>query len=323
MAIVINSFNITTVDPARPAGSPLEYSWDVAGATTITFTSSFTGYSDYTIAAAGIGGIPFSTGDISYCDLTQVVITLTATDGGLSTVTAVDTISAASDTGVLNFGMTPATATTVSPGDPVSMDWQLYNVCLYTLSADTSGVIKTGGPGADLSELSYLHYPTVSQTYTLEAAGSGFAGISSQSVQFYVLQPPTINFFTANPSSIPQAGDPSTLSWGTTNAISVSINQGVGTVSIDGSYSVSPSVDTVYTLLATSSAGLSATALATVSIVQTYVTIFNGENSGTYLIDELNTPEGWLKIIGRFKKTTAPGEIEEFAVHSILNTLTS
>ena len=69
---------------------------------------------------------------------------------------------------------------------------------------------------------------------------------------------------TAAPSSVP-AGQAAVLSWSTTNATSVSINQGVGAVAVSGTRSVSPAATTTYTLTATNSAG-SVTATAAVTV---------------------------------------------------------
>jgi uncharacterized protein DUF4082/Big-like domain-containing protein/G8 domain-containing protein len=78
--------------------------------------------------------------------------------------------------------------------------------------------------------------------------------------------PPTATF-SASPTSI-ASGQSSTLSWSTTNATTVSINQGIGAVATSGTRSVSPTVTTTYTLTATNSAG-SATATATVTVGST------------------------------------------------------
>jgi peptidoglycan-associated lipoprotein len=69
---------------------------------------------------------------------------------------------------------------------------------------------------------------------------------------------------TAEPSRI-EAGETSTLSWTTTNANDVSINNGIGTVAATGRQSVSPINTTTYTLTANGPNG-STTATATVTI---------------------------------------------------------
>lgn len=60
--------------------------------------------------------------------------------------------------------------------------------------------------------------------------------------------------FSANPQTI-SAGHSSTLSWTTSNATSVSIAPGIGTVATSGSKSVSPTKTTTYTLTATGAGG--------------------------------------------------------------------
>ena len=67
-------------------------------------------------------------------------------------------------------------------------------------------------------------------------------------------QMPVIESFNASPSSI-AAGASSTLSWTVSGATSVSIDQGIGNVALTGSRAVAPSVNTVYTLTASSSSG--------------------------------------------------------------------
>ena len=74
---------------------------------------------------------------------------------------------------------------------------------------------------------------------------------------------PVISSFTASPSTI-ATGSASTLSWAVSGATSLSINQGVGTVT-GSSTSVSPTATMIYTLTATNSSG-STTASATVTV---------------------------------------------------------
>lgn len=75
---------------------------------------------------------------------------------------------------------------------------------------------------------------------------------------------PTVSSFAANPASITE-GNNSTLSWTVTDATTVSINQGIGTVEPSGSIAVSPTVTTTYILTATNSAG-STTANVTITV---------------------------------------------------------
>jgi len=75
---------------------------------------------------------------------------------------------------------------------------------------------------------------------------------------------PTIGSFTAQPDTI-SAGQSSTLSWSTSNAVTVTIDHGVGSQPVSGSISVSPTATTTYTLTATNGTG-TATATATVNV---------------------------------------------------------
>jgi len=65
---------------------------------------------------------------------------------------------------------------------------------------------------------------------------------------------PIVKFFTAEPSTI-ERGQASSLKWEVTGADTVSINQGLGTVSASGNRSVFPSSTTTYTLTASNSGG--------------------------------------------------------------------
>ena len=78
--------------------------------------------------------------------------------------------------------------------------------------------------------------------------------------------PPTVAF-SAAPMAI-HTGESSVLTWTSTNAESVTIDQGIGTVDPDGSISVSPLETTTYTIEAANRLG-TATAGATVSLLNT------------------------------------------------------
>ena len=79
-----------------------------------------------------------------------------------------------------------------------------------------------------------------------------------------VVSPPTISSFTASPSTV-SSGASSTLSWSVANATSLSIDQGLGTVTGATSVPVSPTTATTYTLTASNSGG-STTARTTVTV---------------------------------------------------------
>ena len=113
--------------------------------------------------------------------------------------------------------------------------------------------------------------PQQTTTYVLTATGAG--GSTSQSVIVNVAQavPPTIGTFTATPATV-NSGGLSTLSWTTTNAVSVSISPNPldggesGTLPLSGSTPVTPTTTTQYTLTAMGAGNLTATATATVTV---------------------------------------------------------
>jgi len=99
---------------------------------------------------------------------------------------------------------------------------------------------------------------------------------------------PSIGSFTATPNTI-NAGQSSTLSWSTTNAVSVTIDNGVGSQPVSGSVSVAPTATTTYTLTATNGTG---TATAT-----TTVTVSNSTPPANVVLSQF--PSGMLQAVGQ------------------------
>jgi len=75
---------------------------------------------------------------------------------------------------------------------------------------------------------------------------------------------PIINSFLANPSNITE-GESSVLIWSVTDATNVTINNGIGSVALMGTTSVSPITNNTYTLTATNITG-SITATTTITV---------------------------------------------------------
>jgi|GEM_PF-5806207 len=82
---------------------------------------------------------------------------------------------------------------------------------------------------------------------------------------------PIINSFSASPSTI-TVGESSTLSWSVTDATSVTIDNGIGSVALTGTTAVNPTTTTTYTLTATNVAG-SVTASVTITVGLAYGSI--------------------------------------------------
>ncbi len=90
---------------------------------------------------------------------------------------------------------------------------------------------------------------------------------------------PIINSFLANPSTI-TVGESSNLSWSVTDATTVTIDNGIGSVALSGTTTVTPVTTTTYTLTATNSTGS----------ITAPITIIVGLAYG--LIDVNSTPVG-------------------------------
>jgi hypothetical protein len=96
---------------------------------------------------------------------------------------------------------------------------------------------------------------------------------------------PLINSFSATPSTI-TAGESSTLSWSVTDATSITIDHGVGTVALSGTTTVNPTTTTTYILTATNVAGsVTAQTMVTVSSALTVTYDGNGATAGTVPVD--------------------------------------
>jgi hypothetical protein len=145
-------------------------------------------------------------------------------------------------------------------GFPLTYQWTQIAGPTVTLNSPT-GVITT-------------YTATASQSYAFRmTVKDNYGGQSSAQVYITTAAStgPQILSFVANPTSI-TAGQSSTLAWSTTGATSVAITS-IGTVPLNGTDPVSPTVTTTYTLTATNANGsVSANATVTVSTPQATLT---------------------------------------------------
>jgi FtsP/CotA-like multicopper oxidase with cupredoxin domain len=170
--------------------------------------------------------------------------TLTWTDNALNETGFLVQRAVAATGPWTDIGSAPAaaeTGSTVTFQDPDTLD-KKTTYYYQVMASNVVGDVDTPG------------FPTM--TANSEAAtamlGSGNAA------------PPAIDSFTATPATI-NAGESATLTWQTTGATSVAINQGMGSQPVNGSMAVSPSATMTYTLTATGPSGTT-TATATVTV---------------------------------------------------------
>jgi len=146
---------------------------------------------------------------------------------------------------------------TIDAGESSTLSWSVTGATTVSIDQGIGNVSLTGNRAV---------MPGATTVYTLTATNA--AGVSVTATTQIIVSgtstppttPPTstgspvINYFTANPTNI-YAGDSSLLSWNVSNATSVNIDHGVGTVGSSGSTLVLPATSTTYTLTATNTAG--------------------------------------------------------------------
>jgi hypothetical protein len=221
------------------AGQSSTLSWELSGASSVVINQ-------------GIGSVTGSSSK-SVSPGSSKTYTLTAKNaGGSSTASVTLSVSPAPSKPVIkSFKASPAS---ISVGQTSSLVWEVSGAT--SLSINQNIGVVTGTNSRDLS-------PTVTKTYTLTATNAlgSTTAKATITVQPVVVEKPLISSFSASPASI-SPGQSSTLSWTVTGADSLSLNQGIGTVS-GSSHRVSPLVSTTYLLTATNAAG-SSTASVTV-----------------------------------------------------------
>jgi hypothetical protein len=130
-------------------------------------------------------------------------------------------------------------------------------------TTDATSVTIDNGIGSEPVSGSVTVQPTLTTTYTLTATGPG--GTSTSQATVTVTNRPIITFIV-NPTNI-VSGSSATLIWSVSNSRRVSIDNGVGPVTPDGSIAVFPTTTTTYTMTAVGAAGDSF-AQVTVNVVE-------------------------------------------------------
>jgi len=141
-----------------------------------------------------------------------------------------------------------ASPTSITAGGTSKLTWTSQNATSASLNQNIGAVAVNGSRDVK---------PTVSTTYTLTVTNS--AGVKATCSRTVTVTPPPVPapVCTLNVSSATiTAGGTSKLTWNTTNASKVSINQNIGAVAVNGSRDVKPTVSTTYTLTAENSAGV-------------------------------------------------------------------
>ena len=145
-----------------------------------------------------------------------------------------------------------ATPESINQGDYSMLSWSVTDATTLIMEKSTE-------PGSHPVPLvgTQLVSPIETITYTLTATNGDGEATASCTIEV-ILNPPIIEYFIANPTSI-KLGDKSELSWSVTNADTRIITQNFDPAGLDvdpiGTYLVGPTVTTIFTLTATNDAG--------------------------------------------------------------------
>ena len=224
----------------------------------------------------GIGSVAVDgTRSVSPTSTTTYVLTGTSSTG--ATVTCDTTVTVTTiNTNPVCEAFTVADVN-ITRGESVNLTWET--------SGGTSVVI-TPGIGSVAATGSQLISPTNTTTYTLTVTdGDGDTDTCQTTVTVHVPNAPQCISFIANPNTL-VVGNTATLTWDTENADTVSINNGIGAVAVDGNTTVSPTTTTTYVLTVNGN-GTSVNCEVTVT-----VTTVNGPQCISFTADPSSINEG-------------------------------
>ena len=137
---------------------------------------------------------------------------------------------------------------------------------------------------------------------------------------------PVINSFTSGTSTVEQ-GQSTTLTWSTSNASSVTITPGIGTVSLSGSTTVVPGNTTTYILTAAGTSGSTVSNSITVNVTPRVVPTFSSSltniQSGQPATLSWNAPSATLVTISGVGTFSAAGSTQVSPDRTTTYTLTA
>ena len=167
------------------------------------------------------------------------------------TITATNAYGSATDAVTITVNNLPLVSIGALPeiiagGQTTTLSWSSFN-------ADSVEIDNGVGVQIPNASGSQVVAPTETTTYTI--TGTNAFGTRTASVMVTVGIPPTVSLSVSQPTIT--EGQATTLSWSSTGASNVRIDQGIGNVTATGTLEVSPAVTTEYTILAVSPFGSS------------------------------------------------------------------
>ena len=203
----------------------------------------------------GIGAVEASgTRRVSPTSTTTYRVTVTSANGQTAADSATVTVTAAPPPSLPTVSLT-ARPGSIRRGESAVLQWSSTNAASVSIDQGIGAVEASGTRRVS---------PTSTTTYRVTATSAG-GQTAADSVTVTVTVPPPTVSLTARPDSI-RRGESAVLQWSSTNAASISIDQGIGAVEASGTRRVSPTAATTYRVTATSADGQTAADSATVTV---------------------------------------------------------
>jgi len=242
LGIPAGSVKLDGSKSSDPDNDPITFSWVQLAGPTVALGGANTATPTFSAAAGQAYSFRLTVSDGKASSSARVAV---------STAAAAETLKPR----IVSFIADPAV---IQAGQTSTLKYVVQNADTVTISPTVQGPLPKDSGTANVS-------PTVTTTYTITATNSAGTDTAVTTVTIGTSgTKPVIATFAANPTEVVE-GSASTLTWTTTGADTVSINNGVGTVVTNGSVQVTPTATTTYTLTATNASG-STTATATVSV---------------------------------------------------------
>lgn len=257
------------------AGQSTTLTWASTNATSVAITPSVLGDDVTSVALSGSTAI-----------VPAAATTYTATATGAGGITA----SASATINILGVTLV-ASPTNIGPGQTATLTWTSTNATSVSID---QGIGAVGASGSQIVS------PAATTIYTITATNGTATATATATVNA-----PLAVTLKANPANI-APGSQSTLTWASTGAVSVSIDQGVPPISgASGSVAVSPTQNTTYTITATDAHGNISTATATVNVVT------NGGLQGIkhiiVMLQENRSFDSYFSKLGDYASAKFPG----------------
>lgn len=242
----VTTATLTASPTTITAGQFSTVTWATTNATSVTINPA--------IPQEDVSNMPLN-GQGSVTPAQTTTYTLTATGpNGTATATATVTVNQVPPTVTLT-----ALPTAVSSGGTSTLTWSTSNAASLTIDNGIGSVTPDAGS---------VTTKAITSTTTFTATATGPGGTATATAMVAVS--PVAVTLTATPDTVSSGGS-ATLTWTANDAVSVVIDQGVGTVCgaapcSTGTVSVTPAKTTTYTATATDPSGITTTAKTVVTI---------------------------------------------------------